>query len=215
MKLALYALLIATMASPVFADTTPTVDVSSLTAEQRNAVQAVANQMREKKSDAPAILQAIQGIDKDTVRGWAEAGTEAGKAVSNFAKEIGAASGDFLNSFIGKAVFILAFMNYGGGKLLQFFMNIAWFISLTPIFLYVMYRTFQRFVLQITIVKEVKYNPNIFLRLLGVNEKTVRSEKMPGVKDPDGDNIAPVFGWSMILIGHILYFWALWPTWPK
>lgn len=213
-------LFLSVVVTPAFADngsngnsSAATMDVSSLTPEQRKAVLAVANQMKEQKSDASAIMQALQGVNKESVQGWAEAGTEAGKAVSNFAKEVGAVTTDFLNSFIGKATFILVFMNYGGGKLLKFSMDILWFISLTPIFLCFMYRVFQRFVLQIVVTKTVKYNPNVFLRLLGVNDKTTTVETMPGLKDDDGSNLLPVIGWAFIAVCSLAYFVLMWPKW--
>lgn len=190
------------------------VDISALTPEQQQAVQAIAGQMRDKKSETPQILQTLQGIDKDQIKGWAEVGTEAGKAVSNFAKEIGAPVSEFLGSGVGKAVFVLAFLNYGGGKLLNFFMNIAWFVSLTPIFLYVMWKTFQRFVLQVVVLKEKKYNPNIFLRLFGVNEKSCKVENRPEIKDDEGNNIAPIFGWFCVAGFSFLWLWLMWPKWP-
>jgi ribonuclease D len=98
------------------AQSSQAVDVSKLTPEQQKAVQAVANQMAEKRSDAPAILQAIQNLDSSKIRGWAEAGTEAGKAVGNFAKEVAIPANAFLDSSVGKATFFLVFMNYGGGQ---------------------------------------------------------------------------------------------------
>lgn len=216
------SLFLSMFVTPTFADdgtgtnkasSVVTMDISSLTPEQQAAVLAVANQMKEQKSDAPAIMQAIRTMNKDSIQGWAEAGAEAGKAVSNFAKEVGAVTTDFLNSFIGKATFILVFMNYGGGKLLKFSMDILWFISLTPIFLYFMYRVFQRFVLQIVVTKTVKYNPNVFFRLLGVNDKTVIVEKMPGLKDDDGFNFLPVLGWAFIVGCSLAYFGLMWPKW--
>lgn len=207
--------LVVAVMSPAFATNAVqpvNVDISTLTPEQQRAVQAVANQMKEKKSDAPAIMQALQGVNKDTIRGWAEAGTEAGKAVGNFAKEIGAVATDFLNSFIGKATFVLVFMSYGGGKLLKFGMDIIWFVALTPFFLYFMYKVFQRFVLQVVVTKEVKYNPNVLLRLLGVNEKTIKVDK---ALPPDDKDFFwyPIIGWVFIVFCNVVYFSQMWPRW--
>lgn len=193
--------------------TTTVVDISGLTPEQRRAVETVAAQMKEKKSDAPAIIQALQDIDKDKLRGWAEAGSEAGKAVANFAKEVGIVAGEFLDSFVGKAVFVLVFMNYGGGKILQFGVDLALFTALTPIFLFFMWKVYQRFVLGVIVIKDVKYNPNPFARLLGFNEETKRIEKASGIKDSDGDDWIVVIGWVLIVVCTILYFWNMWPKW--
>lgn len=188
------------------------VDVSKLTPEQRLAVQAVANQMAEKKSDAPAILQAIQNIDSTKVRGWAEAGTEAGKAVGNFAKEIGVVAQTFLDSFVGKATFVLVFMNYGGGKLAQFAFNVFAFVALTPLFSFFMWKVFKRFVLQVVTTTERKYNANPFYRFIGFNEVSTKTEKVPY----DDENFrfwTPVLGWAFIFGGSIIFFMNMWPRW--
>ena len=188
------------------------VNVSNLTKEQQLAVHVVANQMAEKKSDAPAILQAIQNIDSTKVRGWAEAGTEAGKAVGNFAKEIGVVAQTFLDSFVGKATFLLVFMNYGGGKLAQFAFNVFAFVALTPLFIFFMWKVFKRFVLQVIITTEKKYNTNPFYRFIGFNEIATKTEKVPY----DDENFrfwTPVIGWVFIIASSILFFVNMWPRW--
>ena len=188
------------------------VNVSNLTPEQQKAVQAVANQMAEKKSDAPAILQAIQNIDSTKVRGWAEAGTEAGKAVGNFAKEIGVVAQTFLDSFVGKATFVLVFMNYGGGKLAQFVFNVFAFVALTPLFFFFMWKVFKRFVLQVVTTTEKKYNANPFLRFLGFNEVVARTEKVE-YNDEDRRFWSPIVGWVFIIGSSLIFFTNIWPHW--
>lgn len=188
------------------------VDVSNLTKEQQLAVQAVANQMAEKRADAPSILQAIQNIDSTKVRGWAEAGTEAGKAVGNFAKEIGAVATDFLNSFVGKATFVLVFMNYGGGKLAQFAFNVFAFVALTPLFSFFMWKVFKRFVLQVVTTTEKKYNVNPFYRFIGFNEVVTKTEKVE-YRDNGYHFWSPVLGWLFIVVSSMFFFTGMWPRW--
>lgn len=215
MKTYVLAIVFAAFSSLSFAQSKQSaVDVSNLTPEQQQAVQSVANQMAEKKSDAPAILQAIQDIDSTKVRGWAEAGTEAGKAVGNFAKEIGVVAQTFLDSFVGKATFFLVFMNYGGGKLAQFAFNVFAFVALTPLFCFFMWKVFKRFVLQVVTTTEKKYHPNPFLRFVGFNEVTKKTEKV----NFDGDENIPsgwlaVAGWIIIAGSSIIYFINMWPKW--
>lgn len=191
---------------------TTVVNVSNLTPEQQKAVQAVANQMAEKKSDAPAILQAIQNIDSTKVRGWAEAGTEAGKAVGNFAREIGVVAQTFLDSFVGKATFILVFMNYGGGKLAQFMFNVFAFIALTPLFSFFVWKVFKRFVLQVTTTTEKKLHANPFYRLIRFNEVTSKTEKIE-YDDKDYRFWSPIVGWIFIVVSSFVYFGFMWPRW--
>ena len=190
---------------------TPAVDVSKLTPEQRSAVQAVANQMAEKKSDASEIIKAVQNIDSAKVRGWAEAGTEAGKAVGNFAKEIGAVATDFLNSFVGKATYFLIFMNYGGGKIAQFGFNVFAFIALTPVFIFFTLKVFKRFVLQTVTTTEKKYNTNPFLRFFRFNEVTTKTEAL---EYSSSDSFwLSIGGWISIIVCSFLYFGTMWPRW--
>jgi hypothetical protein len=188
------------------------VNVSNLTKEQQSAVQDVANQMAEKKSNAPAILQAIQNIDSTKVRGWAEAGTEAGKAVGNFAKEIGVVAQTFLDSFVGKATFVLVFMNYGGGKLAQFAFNVFAFVALTPLFSFFMWKVFKRFVLQVITTTEKKLHTNPFYRLIGFNEVSSKIEKVE-YEDKDYYFWSPIVGWGFIALSSFIYFGLMWPKW--
>lgn len=215
MKKYLTAICFALLSATSFAQKGNTaVDVSNLSPEQQQAVQAVANQMAEKKSDAPAILKAIQNIDSNKIRGWAEVGTEAGKAVGNFAKEIGVVAQTFLESFVGKATFVLVFMNYGGGKLAQFVFNVFAFVALTPLFGFFMWKVFKRFVLQVITTTEKKYNTNPFLRFVGFNEVTTKTEK---IQISGADNMPSgwqaVFGWAVIFFSSVVFFYNLWPRW--
>lgn len=189
------------------------VDVSKLTPEQKHALNVVIKEMSEEKSDAPAIIKAIENIDQEKIHGWAEAGTEAGKAVGNFAKEIGVASGKFLNTFVGKATFFLVFMNYGGGKLTQFIIDCVLFLALVPFFFFFMLKIFKRFVLGVITTSKVKYNNSIMYRLLGSNEVEKETHKV-SYSDRHGDNYTfwtPVAGWIIILISSILFFGSFWP----
>jgi len=188
------------------------VDVSRLTPEQQQAVQAVANQMAEKSVEAPAIIAAIQSIDKDKLKGWAEAGTEAGRAVSNFAREIGVVAGEFLNSFVGKATFLLVFMNYGGGKLANFAFSVMLFMALTPLFALFVWKLFKRFVLQVSTTSDTKYNQNPWLRFCGFNEKTSRTESVK-YEDENFRFWTPVIGWVFIFVSSWIYLANMWPKW--
>ena len=187
------------------------IDVSNLTKEQQSAVQAVANQMAEKKSDAPAILQAIQNIDSTKMRGWAEAGTEAGKAVGNFAKELGVVAQTFLDSFVGKATFFLVFMNYGGGKLAQFAFNVFAFIALTPLFCFFMWKIFKRFIMQVVTTSEKKCHANPFLRFIGFGETIVKTDVY---EYASGDGVLICcLGWVFIFGSSVTFFHNMWPRW--
>lgn len=192
-----------------------TIDVSELTPEQQSAVQVVANQMAEKKSDAPQILEAIQNIDSSKVSGWAEASTEAGRAVSNFAKEVGVVAQTFLDSSIGKMAFFLVFMNYGGGKLAQFAFDIFAFVGLMPFFCFFMLMIFRRFVLQVVVTSETSYNENPLLRFVGFNKVTKRVEKVT-YGEGRGD-IPPgwqaFLGWVIIVVSTVLFIKLMWPVW--
>ena len=212
MKNYVLAIILALFSLLVFAQSKQSaVDVSSLTKEQQSVVQAVANQMAEKKSDAPAILEAIQNIDSAKVRGWAEAGTEAGKAVGNFAKEIGVVAQTFLDSFVGKATFVLVFMNYGGGKLAQFAFSVFAFVTLTPLFSFFMWKVFKRFVLQVVTTTEKKKNANPFLRFVGFNEVTIKTEKLE--YDTNESYWLCIWGWVSVIVCSLLFFWLMWPRW--
>lgn len=195
-----------------FAQNKPSaVDISKLTPEQQSVVQTIANQMAEKKSDAPAILEAIQNIDSTKVKGWAEAGTEAGKAVGNFAKELAVPVQMFLNSYIGQATYLLVFMNYGGGKLTQFMFDALVFVALTPLFSFFMWKVFKRFVLQVVTTTERRYNANTFYRFIGFNEVTTKTEKV--AYDSNDSFWSSIIGWVFIVGCSLLFFHNMWPHW--
>ena len=185
-----------------------------LTPQQRQAIQAITDQIvkLDEKSETAEILQAIQGINKEDIRGWAEAGTEAGKAVGNFAKEIGVLAKDFLNTFVGKATFFLVFMNYGGGKLAQFGFNVIAFVALVPLFSLFMWQTFKRFVLLLITTKEVTYNANPLLRFIGFNQKTTKTESIRH-KEETYNIVMPIIAWVGIFICTLILFGIMWPNW--
>jgi hypothetical protein len=206
-----FAILLLLFVVPVFAQQVQ-VDVSKLTDEQKKALQSVANQMAENKSNTSQILEAVKSIDAKDVKNWADAGTEAGKAVANFTREIGVVTTEFLNSFPGKTTFLLLVMNYGGGKMAQFVLNTFIFVTLLPVFTWLMCRVFKRFVLQTRTLVTIVYNPNPWLRFVGINTVTKTDEAVKF--DNDSDNFwAAVLGWALIAVSTFCFFGLLWPKW--
>ncbi len=194
-------------------------DTSKLTAEERTALQTVLDKMVEDKSDAATVLEAIRTIDVNSEQfaTWAQAGTEAGKAVSNFTKEIGATANEFLDSFPGKAIFLIVFMNYGGGALASFFLDIAIFVCLTPFFIYFMNRVFRRFVLHQS-YDVTKPKGERWFKLPGRGADGTKVEKVftddKGNGGIEVDVFEAILGWFFTVIGTMLYLSQLWPTWP-
>ena len=197
------------------------VDLSKLNPEQRQALNTIAGQMIENKSNTAQVVEAVQNLDASKVRGWAEAGTEAGKAVGNFTREIGLVAKDFLSTGVGQATFLLMFMNYGGGPLAQFVFDIFVFLLTLPFFLRFMWLVFQRYVLRLTVTYTKTYNPNPLLRFVGFNEKTKTVQAAPAyvIKD-SARNDLDISGWIAagaaisIAILTAVYLHSLWPTWP-
>jgi hypothetical protein len=191
------------------------IDTSKLTTEERAALETVFNQMAEDKSTATTVIEAIQDINvsSEAFAKWAQAGTEAGKAVSNFTKEIGATANEFLDSFPGKAIFLIMFMNYGGGALATFFLDIAIFVCLTPFFLYFINRVFRRFVLHQSYDGR-KPKGERWSFLPGRGHDTAREEtiEIDGAKMKVSTTEA-VFGWVFIVVTTMVYLSYLWPTW--
>lgn len=210
--LAMYFVLFSSFA---FAQTnTSSGNAQSLTPQQQQAIQAITDQIvkLDEKSETTKILQAIQGINKEDIRGWAEAGTEAGKAVGNFAKEIGILAKDFLETFVGKAIFFLVFMNYGGGELAQFGFNVIAFVALLPLFCFFMWQTFKRFVLLLVTTKETTYNANPLLRFIGFNQKTTKTESVRH-REEIHNSVMPIIAWIGIFICTLIFFGITWPNW--
>jgi hypothetical protein len=206
---------IAVFAGGVSADTTtpapvPNLDISKLTPEQQKALTDLAGTFTTDQSKASTILDALKNvtIDQTAVSGWAQAGTEAGKAVVNFTDQVKLPAADFMNSFVGQMIFLVLFMNYGGGKLASFGVDIGIFIVLTPIYLMFMHGVFRRFVLHMRIDENKRWLP-IRSKKEG-DELIVNDKDMPPVSV---DMWEAFLGYFFIVITSMIYLHWLWPTW--
>lgn len=216
MKSLLVAILFSLFAAFGALAQTSSIDMTGMTPEQQKALQTMAEQLKSNQAAPATILEAIKSldIDKETVSGWAQAGTEAGKAVTNFTNEIAVPAQEFLDSFIGKAVFLIVFMNYGGGKLASFFLNIGIFVVLTPIYLVFINQVFRRFVLHQRLEGKAWFP----VRTKEAGERIVgKEEGEPAtVQDlPITVNTAEaVAGWAFVVVTTTFYLLTMWPTWP-
>ena len=210
---ALFVLLTSIAAPLAYADTpantTQTLDVSKLTAEQQKALTDLATQFTANQTNVSSVLDAIKGlsIDQKTMSTWADAGTEAGKAVANFTEEIKMPVGQVLDSFQGKVLFLMFFMNYGGGKLASFGLNVGLFLVLTPIFLLFMRGVFRRFVLHMRMDVNKKWT---LFRTKAQGEAPVSSDP----RDPTVNTSEALVGMAFIVVGTFFYFAWMWPAWP-
>ncbi len=208
----LFAVLLLVLASNVFGQEAQVaqLDVSKLSPEQRQALTEIAKGMETKETNVPEIIDALKTVDASTAKEWAEAGTEAGRAVANFAKEIGVVAKDFLDSFVGQVLFVLIAINYGGGTILQYTIDLFFFLLVTPVFAMFMYRLFRFYVLKTRVTYEIKYHSNPFFRVLGFNEKT-RKEELKDQADADVSLGTSVVTVIFIAILTVSYFAGLWP----
>lgn len=210
---ALFVLLTSITTPPAYADgaanTAQTLDVSKLTAEQQKALTDLATQFTANQTNVSSVLDAIKGlsIDQKTMSTWAVAGTEAGKAVANFTEEIKMPVGQVLDSFQGKVLFLMFFMNYGGGKLASFGLDVGLFLVLTPIFLLFMRGVFRRFVLHMRMDVNKKWT---LFRSKAQGEALVDPKEFP----TSVNTSEAVFGLAFIVVGSFFYFAWMWPAWP-
>jgi hypothetical protein len=208
-----FLVLIATLlfTTTLFAQQTQ-VDVSRLTEEQRQALQQVANQMAEDDPDTSDILEAVRNIDAEQVQNWAEAGTEAGRAVANFSREVGVVAGEFLDSDVGKTAFVLLTLNYGGGAIVQYVLDVALFVALLPVFIWLMCRVFKRFVLQVTTLVEREYHQSPLYRFIGFN-KVTKKDQAVDYDDEAWKFWSSVLGYVIIFVSTLSFFGTLYPAW--
>lgn len=166
------------------------VNTKGLTAEQQQTLQEIANKMKSKPTEAEQVLKLVESVDVNKLQQWSELGTETGKAVANFAREIGVAAQEFLNTFVGKVIFFILAMKYGGGQIVSYFTWLFAWCIFTPFVMYAIWRGFKRYTLGIeTYLSKSEPEEKLWLRLLGFKKKTYEY-KVSELKNKSGDILA-------------------------
>lgn len=197
----------------------PAVDTTGLTAEQAASVaaqvKALNDSVRQMKKSGQPTLEAIVGqMTPEKFRDWADAGQAAGKAVSNFTKEVGIGADAFLKTDTGKLAVLAVIWKAGGDQVAASAINVVLSVILAIVLFAAWWKLTRLFVFGQRIKKEVVYNQNTFLRWLGFNQKTISIQDDDRLGELESEHrawlmfVSRLFSLSMLVVIVV----TTWPT---
>lgn len=103
-------------ADPANVDKVTSIDVSSLTADQKAALLADVTKLKGASSDTKGISETVRGEAEK----WGELGTNMGKAAVGAAREVGVAANEFVSTPLGKITMGIVVYKIVGKEVVHF-----------------------------------------------------------------------------------------------